>query len=159
QSLTDDSPDASLDAAQSDPVEDSVYPDVGDPGVDALHYDLDLSWTPTTKTLDGDATIELRSAADADHLQLDLGHPLQVQSVELDGGAVKFDHTGKDLVVRAPVHKDQRYALEVDYSGTPEPTPAPTARDDFSTSGWTITPDGETWTMQEPYGAFTWYPV
>jgi aminopeptidase N len=35
----------------------------------------------------------------------------------------------------------------------------PTTRSDFSSSGWTITPDGETWTMQEPYGAFTWYPV
>ena len=23
-----------------------VYPDVGDPGVDALHYDLDLTWAP-----------------------------------------------------------------------------------------------------------------
>ena len=49
--------------------------------------------------------------------------------------------------------------LEVRYSGTPQPTPAPTTRSDFSASGWTITPEGETWTMQEPYGAFTWYPV
>ena len=55
--------------------------------------------------------------------------------------------------------EDERYVLEVSYSGTPEPTPAPTSRSDFTTSGWTITPDGETWTMQEPYGAFTWYPV
>ena len=77
----------------------------------------------------------------------------------LDGADVPFVHQGKDLVVTAPVTKDERYVLEVRYSGTPEPTPAPTQRRDFSTSGWTITPDGETWTMQEPYGAFTWYPV
>ncbi len=77
----------------------------------------------------------------------------------LDGADVPFEHAGKDLVVNAPVTQDERYVLEVGYSGTPEPTPAPTARNDFSTSGWTITPDGETWTMQEPYGAFTWYPV
>jgi aminopeptidase N len=25
--------------------------------------------------------------------------------------------------------------------------------------GWTVTSTGEVWTMQEPYGAFTWYPV
>ena len=150
--------DPALDPALSEPVEDSVYPDVGDPGVDSLHYDLDLAWTPTS-TLEGAATIELRSTADADHLQLDLGEPLEVSSVTLDGAGVAFEHNGKDLVVSAPVVKDERYVLEVRYSGTPEPTPAPTTRSDFSTTGWTITPDGEVWTMQEPYGAFTWYPV
>jgi aminopeptidase N len=32
-------------------------------------------------------------------------------------------------------------------------------RSDFSTVGWTIRPTGQVWTMQEPWGAFTWYPV
>ena len=82
-----------------------------------------------------------------------------MSAVTLDGADVPFEHPGKNLVVSAPVIKDERYVLEVRYSGTPEPTPAPTTRSDFSTSGWTITPHGETWTMQEPYGAFTWYPV
>jgi aminopeptidase N len=154
-----DADDPALDPALSEPVEDSVYPDVGDPSVDSLHYDLDLAWSPDTRTLVGEATIELRSTGTADHLQLDLGEPLDVSTVTLDGAAVPFDHQGKDLVVSAPVTEDERYVLEVSYSGTPEPTPAPTQRDDFSTSGWTITPGGETWTMQEPYGAFTWYPV
>ncbi len=107
----------------------------------------------------GDATIELRSTATSDHLQLDLGEALEVSAVTLDGSDAPFEHQGKDLVVTAPVTEDERYVLEVSYSGTPEPTPAPTKRNDFNTSGWTITPGGETWTMQEPYGAFTWYPV
>jgi aminopeptidase N len=154
-----DPDDPALDAALSEPVEDSVYPDVGDPSVDSLHYDLDLAWTPDTRTLAGEATIELRSTADGDHLQLDLGEPLQVSSVTLDGAEVPFEHLGKDLVVTAPVAADQRYVLEVRYSGTPQPTPAPTTRKDFTTTGWQITQGGETWTMQEPYGAFTWYPV
>ncbi len=38
--------DPALDAAVSSPVEDDVYPEVGDPGVDALHYGLDLHWSP-----------------------------------------------------------------------------------------------------------------
>ena len=41
-----DADDPALDPALSEPVEDSVYPDVGDPSVDSLHYDLDLAWTP-----------------------------------------------------------------------------------------------------------------
>ncbi len=154
-----DPDDPGLDPALSEPVEDSVYPDVGDPSVDSLHYDLDLAWSPETRTLAGDATIELRSTGTGDHLQLDLGEPLDVSAVTLDGADVPFEHVGKNLLVSAPVTEDERYVLEVRYSGTPEPTPAPTTRTDFNTSGWTTTPDGSTWTMQEPYGAFTWYPV
>ena len=52
----------------STPVEDRVYPDVGDPGVDALHYDLDLDWTPATRTLDGRRDADFRATADADHV-------------------------------------------------------------------------------------------
>ncbi len=154
-----DPDDPALDPALSQPVEDSLYPDVGDPSVDSLHYDLNLAWTPDTRTLAAEATIELRSTADGDHLQLDFAEQLVVSAVTLDGTDVPFEHVGKDLVVTTPVVKDERYVLEVTYAGTPQPTPAPTTRSDFSTSGWTITPNGETWTMQEPYGAFTWYPV
>ncbi|MFC6341820.1 M1 family metallopeptidase, partial [Nocardioides hankookensis] len=42
---------------------------------------------------------------------------------------------------------------------TPRPTPAPTTRGDFSYVGAQVTRDGQLRTMQEPYGAFTWYPV
>jgi aminopeptidase N len=49
--------------------------------------------------------------------------------------------------------------VQLAYSGTPEPVPAPTTRSDFSTSGWTITDAGGVWTMQEPFGAYTWYAV
>jgi aminopeptidase N len=154
-----DPDDPALDVALSEPVEDSYYPDVGDPSVDALHYDLDLAWTPDTRTLEGRATVDLRSTATGDHLQLDLGAPLEVAAVTLDGADVPFTHDGDHLVVSAPVSEDERYELQVQYAGTPEPTPAPTTRSDFSTSGWTTTPTGASWTMQEPYGAFTWYPV
>jgi aminopeptidase N len=151
--------DPALDIALSTPVEDSIYPDMGDPSVDALHYDLDLAWTPGTRILDGIATIVLRSTRDGDHLQLDLGASLEVTSATLDGKDVEYEHEGKNLVVNSAVAKDARYVLAVHYSGTPKPTASPTTRSDFSTGGWAITDDGETWTMQEPYGAFTWYPV
>jgi aminopeptidase N len=151
--------DPALDIAVSKPVEDSVYPNRGDPGVDALHYDLDLAWTPDTRTLEGRATIVVRSTGDDDHLQLDLSRSLEVSSVSVDGEDVEFAHQRKDLVVKTAVAAAERYVLVVEYSGTPRPIPAPTTRTDFSTNGWTITGEGEVWTMQEPHGAFTWYPV
>ena len=154
-----DPDDPALDAALSRPVEDRVYPAVGDPGVDALHYQLDLTWTPKSETLDAVETLTFRATEGADEFQLDFGKSLTVSKLLLDGEKTPFRERGKDLVVRAPVRADERYTLEVRYRGTPKPVPAPTTRDDFSTLGWTVTDKGETWTMQEPFGAYSWYAV
>jgi aminopeptidase N len=156
------SPSATSSAAASGvstPVEDRVYPEVGDPGVDALHYQLDVRWDRRTRTLDGHETVRLRATADADHLQLDLAADLTVSAVTVGGRKAGFEHDGKDLVVATPVREDRRYTVVIDYSGSPRPVPAPTKRSDFSTLGWTTTPDGGVWTMQEPFGAYSWYAV
>jgi len=151
--------DPSLDAALSTPQEDSYYPRVGDPGVDALHYDLDLTWDRESDVLTGAATVVFRATSDADSFQLDLGAPLTVTAVAVDGHAASFTHPGKDLVVDTSVVRDSRHTVQVAYHGTPEPVEAPVTRSDFSTVGWTTTANHEVWTMQEPFGAFTWYPV
>ncbi|MCW2773354.1 MAG: peptidase rane alanine aminopeptidase [Nocardioides sp.] len=143
----------------STPVEDRVYPDVGDPGVDALHYDLDVDWSPDTRTLHAVETLDFRATADADSVQLDLGKPLKVAAVTLDGKDAAYDHAGKNLVVQEPVREDGEHTLVIRYAGTPRPVPAPTDRSDFDSTGWTITRDGGVWTMQEPYGAYSWYAV
>lgn len=150
-------PDLSL--AESTPVEDSVYPAVGHPDVDALLYDLDLAWEPTGRALTGTATLTFRAARDTPTFRLDLARPLDVGSVTLDGEEAAYRHRGKDLVVRSPITEGDRHELVVEYAGDPRPVPAPTTRGDFSTVGFTVTDRGEVWTMQEPYGAYSWYPV
>ena len=152
-------PSEGTDTGLSTPVEDRVYPDVGDPGVDALHYDLTLTWAPDSRTLTGHEEVRLRAAEDADHLQLDLAADLTVDRVTVDEADADFSHDGKDLVVSHDVREDQVYAVVIDYRGTPQPVPAPTQRNDFDTTGWTTMPDGDVWTMQEPYGAYSWYAV
>ncbi len=154
-----DAEDAALDAAVSEPVEDSVYPDVGDPSVDALHYDLSLRWDPEGRVLTGEEQVTFRSTATDDHVQLDLAEQLEVSAVEVDGEDAEFEHAGKDLVVLGDFAADQQYALSIVYSGEPEPVPAPTTRRDFDTTGFTVSPDGSAWTMQEPFGAYSWYAV
>ena len=152
--------DPALDVALSEPVEDSVYPEVGDPGVDALAYDLDLAWTPATRTLTAVETLVFRATTSADRFQLDLSQSLKVSGATLDGEDVTVAHRGKNLVVRQPVEADQRYTLVLEFSTRhPRPVAAPTTRSDFSTLGWTTTDTGATWTMQEPYGAYSWYAV
>jgi aminopeptidase N len=140
-------------------VEDRVYPDVGDPGVDALHYDLDLDWDPASRTLDATERLHFRSTTDAAEFRLDLAAPMEPSRVTVDGTPASYDHRGKDLVVRHPVEANTEYTLVIRYSGSPEPVPAPVERSDFSSTGWTVTGDGGVWTMQEPYGAYTWYAV
>ena len=147
------------DLALSQPVEDSVYPDMGDPGVDALHYDLTLDWDPGSRTLTGREVLTFRAADTAETVRLDLAPDLEVAQVRAGGQEVAHEHTGKDLVVALPVERDERYRLRIDYAGTPRPTEAPSTRLDVEALGWHTTPGGETWTMQEPYGAHTWYAV
>jgi aminopeptidase N len=150
---------SSYDDARSTPVEDSLYPEVGDPGVDALHYDLELSWDPTAKVLTGHEELVFRATAAADHIQLDLASSMVPTAVTLDGAAVPATHPGKDLLVHSPVLADHDYTLVLDYAGTPTRVRAPSTRRDTGRLGLAVDRTGGLWTMQEPYGAFTWYAV
>lgn len=150
---------ADLDLAASEPVEDSVYPRVGEPDIDALHYDLNLAWDPRARVLTGVATLLFRAPADAAEVHLDLAPDLAVGTVTLDGEPVGYEHRGTSLVLDTPVTVGTEHTAVIEYAGTAGPYPAPTARGDFSATGWTVEADGVVWTMQEPYGAFTWYPV
>ena len=101
-----------------------------------------------------------RATEDAERFQLDLGAPLDVAAVRLDGEDVAYDHARQGP--RRPGAGDRATAATRWWCGTParpKPVAAPTTRTDFSTLGWTITHDGETWTMQEPFGAYSWYAV
>jgi aminopeptidase N len=147
------------DAALSDPRQDSLYPQVGNAEVDALHYALDLTWNSRAQRLTASETLLFRAATTADQVRLDLSRQLTVGRIWLDGRSVSFQHPGKNLVVTAGVKADSRHVLQLTYSGLPEPVVAPTDRGDFSTTGWTIARDGTVWTMQEPYGAYSWYAV
>lgn len=145
--------------AVSEPVEDANYPDVGEPIVDALHYDLDLTWDRDAGVLRGAETITFRATEDADEVQFDLGEALQVSELSVDGAKADFRKDGKDLVIEQPVRADAVHEVELRYEGAAEPVPAPTTRSDMQGIGLTVADDGSVWTMQEPYGAFTWYAV
>jgi aminopeptidase N len=143
----------------SKPVADPVYPKHGNPALDVLHYDLKLSWVPASKTLTGLATIQIRPAADASDIKLDF-KPYTLDKVTVDDKAVADAKvTGEKLVVPVPVTKDKPVTLAVAYHGKPTTTPFPTHRTDSEPLGLTITKEGGLWTMQEPFGAYTWYPA
>lgn len=139
--------------------EDSYYPDKGSPGVDVRSYDLSLSWKPGRKKLAGTAMLSLDAATTDESFELDLARTMNVQSVKVNGVDTPFVHDGKTLSVAHPVVVTQTYAVVIRYAGKPRTVAAPTSRVDSTGLGWHTTPDGRVWTMQKPFGAYTWYPV
>lgn len=146
-------------AGRSDPVADPLYPAHGNPAIDVLHYGLGLGWAPASDTLTGTATVLLRATSDVPTIVLDLGSSLAVDGVSVDGATVGAATGGDKLTIRAPLVADRPTVVVVRYHGTPRPVPMPTHRSDRVDLGMVVTGEHGLLSMQEPYGAFTWYPV
>ncbi|WP_246086921.1 hypothetical protein [Nocardioides humi] len=127
--------------ARNDTRADSVYPDIGNPLVDALHYDLRLTWDPEQDHLAGEETLTFRATGDAERIPLDFNEQLAISHVSVDGTPATFKVEGNDLAVEHPITADEQYELVLEYAGTPATAPAPSARRDFAQGvGWSITP-------------------
>ncbi|MBK7723418.1 MAG: M1 family peptidase [Austwickia sp.] len=152
-------PEASLVAGVSTPVEDPYYPGTSNPEVDALHYGLDLDWDG--RTLRGVTQLTFRAARDTTTIRLALARNLAVTSATLDGRAVSARRPGNDVVfATGSLAQGSRHVLVIRYVGRPGPVKAPSGRPDMTEGlGWNRSPAGNVYTFQEPYGAFTWYPV
>lgn len=148
-----------LTAGESQPVEDPLYPDTSNPEIDVLHYFLDLSWDG--QTLAGTTTATFRTTAATDTVRLDLAAALTVDDVELDARPINFKQADDGLVMHADqLARGDRHTLTIAYHGAPVSTPAPSRRlDNTEGLGWNTDEDGHVYTFQEPFGAFTWYPV
>jgi aminopeptidase N len=147
--------------ALSHPVEDPYYPDTSNPEFDALHYGLSLAWDPRARRLTGTATVVFRVAKSRSLVRLDLSSALSVGTLTLDGRAVDHSHHSDSLWIRVgKLRVRSRHTLLIAYEGTPRLTAAPSERSDQREGlGWSIAPNGTVYTFQEPYGAFTWFPV
>ena len=148
-------------AGRSQPVADPVYPDIGNPALDVLHYGLALRWAPSKALLSGSATLTIRAARDTDQIRLDFARPLRADKVTVDGNAVTATHRGQDLIIPAGrrLARDARVVVAVRYHGRPRALLGPLVRKDINTIGFTVGPDSSVYALQEPYGALTWYPV
>lgn len=146
-------------SAVSTPRVDSYYPAHGNGVVDALHYDLDLTWQRGTRSLTGTEQLVLRAARDADAIPLDLADALAVTAATVDGEAVTATQDDDHVTLPVPVTSDSVHTVTLTYAGVPRPVRAPGTRSDSATVGFTSRSDGRAFTMQEPYGAFTWYAV
>ncbi|MER6947745.1 M1 family metallopeptidase [Nonomuraea sp. NPDC000554] len=149
------------DKGRSEPVADPVYPAYGNPAIDVLHYGLRLDWKPSRRLLTGTALLTVRAVKKIDKITLDFGRALRVDEVTVAGTRVVARHPGDDLVIplRSPLEADARVRVVVRYHGVPEPARTRQYRSDMKRLGFRSAADGSAWALQEPYGAFTWFPV
>ncbi|MGW7258249.1 M1 family metallopeptidase [Streptomyces sp. NPDC054834] len=135
---------------------DSYFPQLGNGGFDARHYDLSVAYDPDTDRLDGRTTLTARATQTLSSFDLDL-QKLEVTRVEVDGRRARFTRDGDELRItpRSPLRKGRTFTATVTYGGVPEPLGGPIVFG--SDYGWMKTADG-VFVACEPNAASTWFP-
>jgi aminopeptidase N len=148
-------PPATAKGAGAPGIGDPAFPLDGNGGYNAGHYDLTLSYDPTTKQLVGRAEIEAEATQALTAFNLDL-HGFTVSRVSVGGAPAKFTRQGDELTVTpaAPLAEGDGFDVTVEYAGVPQPV-----RDssNLGSYGFIPTKDGAFVTC-EPNGAKTWFP-
>ncbi|WP_407570280.1 M1 family metallopeptidase [Deinococcus altitudinis] len=136
---------------------DSVYPALGDAGLDVTHYDLSLRSDPGVDRLIGRAVLNIEARTPLTQISLDFAGP-QVLGVKLNGRSARHVQAGEKLLILppAPIAAGTAFTLTVAYSGTPA------LHLDASSGGglrlgW-IAQAGGSYVLSEPDGAHTFFP-
>lgn len=135
---------------------DSLFPDEGDGGYDAIHYALTIGYDPGTRTLTGEDTVTARATQDLSRFDLDL-HGLTVGSVTVDGTRAASYTRAADKLVITPargINSGATFTTEIRYGGTPTPY----NDSELGGVGFLPRPDGAL-VQGEPDAAASWYPV
>ncbi|MFD5536549.1 M1 family metallopeptidase, partial [Streptomyces sp. NPDC127079] len=132
------------------------FPQLGNGGFDARHYDLDIAYAPDTGRLDGRTTITARATQNLSAFDLDL-QKLDVTRIEVNGRRAEFTRSGDEITVtpRNFLARGREFTVSVTYGGIPQPLNSPIVFG--SDYGWMKTPDG-VFVACEPNAASTWFP-
>ncbi|MFE9451239.1 M1 family metallopeptidase [Streptomyces sp. NPDC006739] len=135
---------------------DTYFPQLGNGGFDARHYDLDVAYDPATARLDGRTTLTARATQALSSFDLDL-QKLEVTRVEVNGRPARFTRDGDEMTIipHSPLPKGRTFTATVTYGGVPEPLGGPIVFG--SHYGWMKTADG-VFVACEPNAASTWFP-
>ncbi|MEU2778453.1 M1 family metallopeptidase [Streptomyces sp. NPDC007162] len=140
----------------ADGIGDPYFPQLGNGGFDARHYDLDIAYAPDTGRLDGRTTLTARATQNLSSFDLDL-QQLDVTRIEVNGRRAEFTRSGDEITVtpRDFLRKGREFTVSVTYGGIPQPLNSPIVFG--SDYGWMKTPDG-VFVACEPNAASTWFP-
>ncbi|GAA1569957.1 M1 family metallopeptidase [Actinomadura kijaniata] len=136
---------------------DPYFPDMGNGGYDAQHYDIALRYDPATKGVQAVTQVKARATQNLSRFNLDFLGPLQISALTVNGRKAAHKRTGaQELEITPPkgLRKNSRFTVRVAYSGVPQKVDDPA----LGVSGWVATEDGAIF-VNQPIGAATLYPV
>ncbi|WP_344959484.1 M1 family metallopeptidase [Actinomadura miaoliensis] len=136
---------------------DPYFPDMGNGGYDAAHYDVALTYDPASKGISAVTTIKARATQHLSRFNLDFQGPLKISALTVNGKKAAYKRTGAQELEITPakgLRKGNGFTVSVAYSGVPEGVDDPA----LGRSGWIPTDDGAVM-LNQPIGAATVYPV
>ncbi len=142
-------------AVPREPSREPFFPRAGNVGYDALHYGVNLAYSPARGRLSGTTTIAAKATQGLRSFSLDLDG-LTVAAVRVNGRTEEFSRGRGKLKVRIrdqPLRRGQVFTVEVAYHGRPRKVIDP----DGGIEGWYRTPDGALG-VGEPQGTAAWIP-
>ena len=134
---------------------DPLFPQIGNGGYDALHYDLRLSYDPATDILNGRSTMTARATQSLTEFSMDF-QGLTISSVTVDGKPARYTREDTKLIIDphvGAIARGKTFRVAVSYSGNPDTVIDP----DGSSEGWFETDDGA-FVVGEPIGSQGWFP-
>ncbi|MBI4883799.1 MAG: M1 family metallopeptidase [Actinobacteria bacterium] len=137
-----------------DGIGDALFPDLGNPGLDVVHYDVELSYDPTTERVDGTVGLDVTLTSARDEITLD-AVGLTASNVTVGGESVVAVADGPELRIPLPQpgSAGDSLRIEVSYGFENAQILSPIG---FSI-GWFNTPGGS-YVLNEPDGARSWLP-
>lgn len=136
---------------------DTSFPELGHPGYDVRHYDLDLAFDPATAVLSGSARIELTSVDALSEVVFDL-RDLEVDAVDINGSPAKATRQERTVTVALPYRLEVGVTFDITIRYHGRPLPVPTSALNGVEVGWHSGAAGSV-VMSEPEGASSWFPV
>jgi aminopeptidase N len=143
--------------AGSDGAGDPFFPQAGNGGYDATHYDLTLDYNQPANLLEGTAVIDATATENLRRFNLDFRDFYSISSLTVDGERASFARPGSQELQINPatnLEAGDDFKVGVDYAGKPKPIKDP----DKSIEGFIPTDDGA-FVVNEPQGAPGWFPV
>ncbi|MEO5900332.1 MAG: M1 family metallopeptidase, partial [Ilumatobacteraceae bacterium] len=137
-----------------DGVGDSLFPGLGNPGIDVQHYDLDLTYDHATTIVDADVSIDIRFTERREEFTLDSDGP-SIDAVTIDGHAAQFRVDDAELRVSpgAAIAAGTNATVDVRYHFTGDSS----RKSAGLPIGWFNTVGGS-YALNEPDGARFWFP-
>jgi aminopeptidase N len=133
---------------------DPLFPSAGNGGYDVQSYEISLDIDPVSGWIAGTGAVTATALQDLAGFYLDL-LGLNVSGVQVDGKTASWDRSGQELKIICPaaLKKDDTFTATISYSGVPTGLSSK-----LFSLGWQQV-DDTIFTLDEPQGASTWFPV